>query len=59
MTPSSWYLMNGKRLISGLIPKYRFDILNKLDVNATTNQPLIKYYCVISYLRLFDNYPKS
>ena len=53
MTPANWYTYNGKRLISGSIPKYRFSVNDTI-----TNQPMIKYHCVLSYLKLMDTYPE-
>ena len=52
VTASTWYLQNGKRLISGGVPNYRFEV----DVEVI--QPLLKYYVILSYLKLIDNYPE-
>ena len=62
MTPQAWYIINGKKIVSGSIPTYRFDPFNELDIsmdpNIDINEPLLKYYTTLSYIKLFTKYPE-
>ena len=59
VSPESWYISNGKRLIAGEIPRYRIELFtDKLDVDIDIDKYLYKYYSILSYSKLTDKYPE-